>query len=272
MAAAIRMVTVQRGIDPRDFTLVAFGGAGPVHVARLAATFGIRSVVIPWGAGVAAAVGLVGSDPTVELVQTRLVELPDADPLDLEAVFAQLEARGRAELGVDAAAPVLVQRSADLRCRGQAHELPVAVGDRPLGPDGLARLTARFADEYQRAYGIRATARVELVNARVRLVRPVARPRPPADRTARAAAPAEPDRHRAVRFPGADRPHDAPVYDWATLPAGTRVGGPALLAGPDTTVVVPSDAHVELDAQRNVRLEPGVPDPPARPTRSAPTR
>ena len=99
MAAAIRVVTVQRGIDPRDFTLVGFGGAGPMHVARLAETFGIRSVVVPWAAGVASAVGLVSSDLTVDLVQTRLVDLTDlsaraADAMaGLEAAYAELEAQ-----------------------------------------------------------------------------------------------------------------------------------------------------------------------------------
>ena len=270
MAAAIRMVTVQRGIDPRDFTLVGFGGAGPVHVARLASTFGIRSVVVPWGAGVAAAVGLVGSDPTVELVQTRLVELTDADPLEVEALFTQLEARGRAELGVDEHEPLLVRRSADLRCRGQAHELPVALAGEPLGADGLATLTDRFRDEYQRAYGIRSTARVELVNARVRLVRPVSTPPPRAGRTPPPSITARPAGRRAVRFPGEDRHVDAPVYDWATLPAGAVLAGPALVAGPDTTVVVPPGARVELDDQRNVRLDPpGASHPSAHPSRAA---
>ncbi len=123
MAAAIRLVTVQRGIDPRDFTLVAFGGAGPVHAAALAATFGIRSVVVPWGAGVASAVGLVGSEPTAELVQTHLVALADAAIGDLETRFTDLEGRAHVELGVDADTPVTVRWAADLRCRGQAHEL-----------------------------------------------------------------------------------------------------------------------------------------------------
>ena len=256
MAAAIRLVTVQRGIDPRDFTLVGFGGAGPVHVARLASTFGIRSVVVPWGAGVASAIGLVGSDPTVELVQTRLVEVADADPVDVEAVFAQLEARGRAELGVDEEQPLIVRRAADLRCRGQAHELTVAIAPGRFAPDGLEMLTTRFRDEYERAYGIRSTAGVELVNARVRLIRPVAKPPRRAERPPTGAAAPQPARHRAVRFPGEDRYVDAPIYDWGTLAAGARLGGPALVAGPDTTVVVPPAARVELDEQRNVLLHP----------------
>ena len=87
MAAAIRVVTVQRGIDPRDFTLVAFGGAGPMHAVRLAQMFGIRSVAVPFAAGVASAVGLIGADLGVELVQTRIVDLAGADAAEIEAGF-----------------------------------------------------------------------------------------------------------------------------------------------------------------------------------------
>ena len=102
MAAAIRMVTVQRGIDPRDFTLVAFGGAGPVHVARLAESSPSARCVVPWAAGVASAVGLLGSDPTVEVVQTRPGDLAETATDVLDAAFGTLEARARDELGAPA--------------------------------------------------------------------------------------------------------------------------------------------------------------------------
>ena len=94
MAAAIRMVTVQRGIDPRDFTLVAFGGAGPVHVARLAGEFGIRSVIMPWAAGVASAVGLLDSEPTIEVVQTVLADLDESNTDRIDAAFRRARGPG----------------------------------------------------------------------------------------------------------------------------------------------------------------------------------
>jgi N-methylhydantoinase A/oxoprolinase/acetone carboxylase beta subunit len=220
---------------------------------------------VPFGAGVASAIGLVGSDPTVELVQTRLVALADADPADVEALFAHLETRGRAELGVDAAALIVVRRAADLRCRGQAHELTVTGDPGPLTAVGLERLTDRFRDEYARAYGIRSAAPVELVSVRVRLVRPVTRPAAePALLPAHPVA-ARPASRRAVRFSGAAGYVDAPVYDWASLTVGAVLGGPALVAGPDTTVVVPSDARVDVDERRNLRLRPpGASDDPGR--------
>ena len=134
MAAAIRVVTVQRGIDPRDFTLVAFGGAGPMHAVRLAQMFGIRSVAVPFAAGVASAVGLVGADLGVELVQTRIVDLADADAAELEAAFGELTAQARAELAEEPGATFIVTRSADVRYRGQAYHLTVPVPIRRSTP------------------------------------------------------------------------------------------------------------------------------------------
>src|SRR5262249_48841029 len=126
MVSAIRVVTVQRGIDPRGFTLVGFGGAGPMHVARLAAAFRRRAVVVPWAAGVASAVGLVSSDLTVELVQTRVLDLDATDATALTRLFDELEERGRDELG-GAGATFAVTRSADMRFWGQVHQLTVPV-------------------------------------------------------------------------------------------------------------------------------------------------
>jgi N-methylhydantoinase A len=252
MAAAIRMVTVQRGIDPRDFTLVAFGGAGPVHVARLAAQFGIRAVLVPWAAGVASAVGLLRSEPTIELVQTVLVELDEPSVPVLEAAFADLEDRARRELAAVDAPTARVTRSADLRYRGQAHQLTVAVP-----PDGhdVAALTRAFHDTYRQAYGVASDAPVEFVSARVR----VTHPRTAA--LARAAehptpTPAVADAARPVRFVGTGEFRETPVFDWARLAPGACIAGAGLVVGADTTVVVPAGATATVDGERNLRLSP----------------
>jgi N-methylhydantoinase A len=256
MAAAIRMVTVQRGVDPRGFTLVAFGGAGPTHVARLAAMFGIRAVVVPWGAGVASAIGLVASTPTVEVVQTHVVDLARAEPSELDALYADLEARARQELGVDDDRPVVVTRSADLRYRGQAHELTVALG----AQDGidLDEVASRFGAEYRRAYGIDAAAPAQFVAGRLRAEAPVAQP-PWPEPVAVPPTPATPVGARPVMFPDAGRFEEIPVFDWAALEPGARVDGPGLVVGPDATLVVPPGADAEVDHARNVRLVPAEP-------------
>ncbi len=257
MAAAIRMVTVQRGIDPRDFTLVAFGGAGPVHVAHLAAQFAIRSVIVPWAAGVASAVGLLASEPTVELVQTLLVDLTDGATGALDAVFADLEARARRELGADDDPTARIARSADLRYRGQAHQLTVEM---PPAGHAVPALVAAFHDRYQHAYGIRSDAPTEFVSARVRVTHPRAS-RPPRPATTTAPTPAEPVTTRPVRFPGTGRYRATPVFDWSGLAPGAHTDGPALLVGDDTTVVVPTGTSARLDGDRNVLLRPSATPP-----------
>jgi N-methylhydantoinase A len=254
MAAAIRVVTVQRGIDPRDFRLVGFGGAGPMHAARLAATFGIGSVLVPWGAGVAAAIGLVSSDLTVELVQTRVVALEDADPLAIAGWFEELEARGRDALAASGD-EVVVTRAADLRFRGQAHQLTVPLPDGSFEPEGVSSIAKRFHEVYRQAYGIDADAPVQLVNLRVRVVRVVEKPQlAPATASggdARSARVGE----RPASFVEAGGFVTTPVYDWRRCEPGLTFEGPAIVEGPDATIVVPPAHRATVDPWRNVVLE-----------------
>jgi N-methylhydantoinase A len=253
MAAAIRVVTVQRGIDPRGFTLVAFGGAGPMHVARLADPFGIRSVVVPWGAGVASAIGLVSSDLTVDLVQTRVVDVDDADAALVTDLFDDLDARGRDELG-GADASFAVTRAADMRFRGQAHQLSVPVPDGPLGDEDLSALAKRFHEVYRQTYGIDADAPVQIVNARVRVVRVVDKfsptPHDVTERDAGAALAGE----RGASFAESGGLTPTPVYDWSRLEPGARLAGPAIVEGADATIVVPPEYSAAVDRWRNVTI------------------
>jgi N-methylhydantoinase A len=253
MASAIRVVTVQRGIDPRGFTLVGFGGAGPMHVARLAAAFGIQSVVVPWAAGVGSAIGLVSSDLTVDLVQTRILDLEHADTTTLTQLFDELEARGRKELD-DAGATFVMTRSADMRFHGQAHQLTVSVPDGPLGDEDLSGLAKRFHEVYRQTYGIDADAPPQLVNARVRLVRVVdklsPRPHPVAERDANVALAGE----RAASFVEVGGFTTTPVFDWSRLEPGSRLVGPVIVEGADATIVVPPGYSAAVDRWRNVVL------------------
>ena len=169
MVAAIRIVTVQRGIDPRQLTLVGFGGAGPMHVARLAAAFGIGTVVVPWGAGVASALGLVSADLGAERFRTLVRPVAALAPDELERAFADLERdarkeHDRAEGSDDDGGRVHTTRAARMRVRGQAHDLDV-----PLGPGttSAAELTTRFAECYRAAYGVDPGADLQLTALRV---------------------------------------------------------------------------------------------------------
>jgi N-methylhydantoinase A len=266
MAAAIRVVTVQRGIDPRDFTLVGFGGAGPMHAARLAETFAVPTVVVPWAAGVASAVGLVSSDLAVDLVQTHVTDLPGTGPAGLsgdvdvlESVFAALEERGRTELGDAGAGEFVVTRAADLRARGQAHQLTVDLPPGAFGAGALAMLTAQFHEAYRDAYGIDTSAPAQFVNARVRVVRVVDKLTRRADAADADGSPSDATAARAgerpVLFPDLAEPIATVVLDWTRLVPGARLAGPAVVEGPDTTVVVPPSWGLTVDRWGNLLLQ-----------------
>jgi N-methylhydantoinase A len=243
MASAIRVVTVQRGVDPRGFTLVAFGGAGPTHAAGLAGTFDITSITVPWSAGVASAIGLVSADLGVERVRTWIGDIDGIEPAQLEAVFAELEAACRDELG---GGGIVVHRAVDARFLGQAHQLIVPVAD-------VADVAAAFRKEHSRAYGVDADGPVELVNVRVRATRLAEKP---AGRPLPVVAGADPSPARR----GERRAHlggafgAVPVYAWEALPPGAAIEGPVLIDAADTTVVVPPEWRAEVDGWRNVLL------------------
>jgi N-methylhydantoinase A len=253
MASAIRVVTVQRGVDPRGFTLVGFGGAGPMHVARLATAFGIRSVVVPRAAGVASAVGLVSSDLTVDLVQTRILDLEDADATALTQLFEELEARGRDELG-GGGATFTVTRSADMRFIGQAHQLTVSVPDGPLGDEDVSALAKRFHEVYRQAYAIDADAPAQLVNARVRVVLTVDKLSPRAHAVAERDASMALAGEREAMFAEVGGFTTTPVFDWSRLQPGCRLDGPAIVEGADATIVVPPGYAAVVDRWGNVIL------------------
>jgi N-methylhydantoinase A len=248
MAAAIRVVTVQRGIDPRDFALVGFGGAGPMHVSRLADEFGIATVIVPWAAGVASAIGLVRADLGAEHRQSFPADLDTLDADAFADAFSAIEQRARHEIG---SGDVEVHRAAFMRVVGQVHALEVPLPDGPF--DGvIASLPRRFSDRYVAAYGVEPAPRLQLTALRVRVVRRTG--------DAKAAAPnLQPHDHLPV--PVMSRPAyftehggfvTTPVFDWSELAPGDRVEGAAIVQAPDTTVVVPPGRVATLDRGRNL--------------------
>ncbi|WP_202614540.1 hydantoinase/oxoprolinase family protein [Halostella litorea] len=226
MTRAIREVTVERGVDPREFGLVAFGGAGPMHAAALAAELGLDPVVVPLPSGVLSAYGLLDADEEHDAVRTRLVRLDDADPAAVDEVFAELADEALADVTEpDAAA---VERTADCRYAGQSFELPVRVD----GDFDAAAVRERFRAAHERAYGYSVDEPVEAVTLRAtaRVERGVAD----------TVHDPEDDARRGTReawFDGEAR--EAAVYDRRSLSPGSRVDGPAVLDGRESTTVVP---------------------------------
>jgi N-methylhydantoinase A len=253
MADQIRLVTIKRGYDPRQFALVVLGGAGPVHGVPLAEEMGMAEVIVPEAPGVLAAFGLLSA--AVEHHHARTLQAP-ADAVDLAAVnrcLAELDAAGRARMRAEGvpAGDVRVAYSADMRYVGQAYELDVPIAA-PLTVEGMPEALRAFHAVHERVYGYaRARQPVEFVNFRAvhtyPLPRPALRPRAP---TTGALADARVGERRA--WFGSFVP--TPLYDRARLPVGARVAGPAIVEQADTTTVIPPGHAALVDPSGNLRL------------------
>ncbi len=246
MIAAMRLVSVQRGYDPRDFVLVAFGGAGPLHANALAAELGMRTILIPPSPGVASAIGLLMTDIKHEFVATRRTLLSQTDPAELSALCADFEAQGQALLSGERERweTVSLVRTCDLRYKGQSHELRVVLPGGALGPAELARTQALFEEEHRRAYGyVAAEDPIELVNLRLTAMGRL--PALPRQRVARGSG--DPAAARKGQRPlwlrtAADAAMgesvQTPVYDRYRLRAGDVLPGPAVVEEMDSSTVV----------------------------------
>lgn len=231
MVRALRVVTVERGVDPRRFALLPFGGAGPMHAAAIAAELGIDRVLCPRAGGVLSALGLCASDRRRDT--TRTVMLSGAE-LSAERVAAEVEELA-ADLGggLEAAEPEVVY---EMRYEGQAFELPVPGGTRPDPAD----LAERFERAHEERYGHRdPDGEIVLVHIRLALVEPGPRTRP-------GAAPRGglSEGSRRVRFGG--RWEETPVLR-GEPPAGLEAAGPAVFELPDATLVLPPGWSAAVD-------------------------
>jgi len=243
MARALRVISVQRGIDPRGFVLVSFGGAGGLHVCALAEALGMHRALVPLHAGVLSALGMLATRPGRQLSRTRLGLLAEQDGGTLEREFAALAGQGRAELAAEGVDParVVAEYSLDLRYAGQSYTLEVPW-------QGLTASAEDFEARHQGRYGHRLGLPVELVNLRVLLRGPAAAFDLPA--LARGGAPM-PYRHSPVH--GLALP--VPVVDRAELAAGAEMQGPALITETVATTWVEAGWRCQVDRVGNLRLE-----------------
>ena len=251
MASAIHVVTVQRGLDPRDHTLVAFGGAGPMHVVGIAREFGIASVIAPPHAGVASAIGMQATDATAEHGRSHLVASDALTRSDAEALFAEVEAAAREKMGLVEEVPgLVVERFLDARFVGQAHEVPIAL----TAFEAIDEVPGRFRARYAELYGVAPKGQVEFAAIRVRLRLPV--DQPPLVQADAGAAQATPSATRSAWF-GPDAKVEARVYERGALTGGSFLEGPAIVEGPVETTVIPPGWAASVDAAGSLRLEAG---------------
>jgi len=255
MADQIRLMTIQRGHDPREFTLVLLGGAGPVHGVALAEELALLDVLVPEAPGVLSAFGLLAAAIEHQHARTWPGVVEHADLAAVNALLAELDGAGRARMR-DEAAPldaVEVAYAADMRYVGQAYELPVPIAA-PLAAADLATVRDAFHAAHERVYGYaRAGQPVEFVNFRAVHTYPLPRPRirEPA-RAAGALADAKAGERRAHFAPSGFVA--TPVYARARLPLGARLTGPAIVEQPDTTTVIPPGWTGEVEPSGNLRV------------------
>jgi N-methylhydantoinase A len=254
MERALRVISVERGHDPRDFCLVGFGGAGPLHAAELAAALRVSTVLIPAAPGVLSAFGMLMADVVKDYSRTVMRTLAPGESEratfgDIEAAFAELKGQALEDMSDEGFADgeVQVERSLDMRYRGQAFELTV-----PFAADSVQR----FHNAHQTAYGYgRPGEPVAIVNVRLKAVAPV--PAPRAKPAATDSAPEAPSPTGSVPLSYAGEQIEAATYDRAQLAAAHRVLGPAVIGEDTATTFVPPAFSATVAAWGNLLLTGG---------------
>ncbi len=246
MVNALHLISVQRGYDPRDFVLVGFGGAGPVHANAIAAAAEMPTLLIPPSPGIFSATGLLTTDLKRDAARTMLRAYDQLDPAAVEEAFAELERAGAQDLAREGIPADRVEfvRQVDMRYVGQSHELTLAAGD---------GLLERFHAEHDRVYGFAAPAEpVELVSVRLTSVGRIEKP--PA-RTLGPGEAREPKARREVYFAEAGGFVDCPIHDREALGAGAVLAGPAVIEQFDSTTVVHPGFSLRVDDTGNLIVE-----------------
>jgi N-methylhydantoinase A len=261
MVSALRLVSVKRGYDPRDFTLLAFGGAGPLHANRLAAETQIAATIIPQSPGTTSALGVLITDLKHDYAQTLLQRADRLDLAEIEAVYRRLAEEGQKILEREGVAPAARSflRQADLRYVGQSFELAVPLPAGRLGPGDVAQVLDSFHREHERAYGYCAPAEpVEWVNLRMTAVGHIVPPRlrELADHDLRAESPAAARKSsRAVYFAESQGSAECAIYDRYRLRPGWVIEGPAVVEEFDSTTVIHPGHRALVDRFGNLILK-----------------
>jgi N-methylhydantoinase A len=251
MSTILRIVSVERGYDPRDFALVAFGGAGPMHVCALAEELEIERVVVPPNPGMFSALGLLTADLFHDYSRPLLVDIKSISALDVESLFIDMEEEGRQTLDTEGVPEnrQQYQRSLDMRYRGQGFELNIGTGS-PFKPESVGRALSGFHKKHTKVYGYADEDEpVEVVNAKLRVIGLLDSPK------LKEIEPSEKCEARETRkafFESDSKWHDVTVYERSAL--GSEVAGPAIIEQYDSTTVVYPDWSFKPDRFGNLVL------------------
>ncbi len=255
----LQLVSVRRGFDPREFSLVAFGGAGPMHASALARGLHIRRVIIPVAPAHFSAWGMLMSDLRTDLVRTRIIRTDRVDVTDLMEILSELEHEAIAHLEREGIDPnrIIAQRFADMRYLGQEHTVKVPLPAGTLTPESLPEIEARFHELHEQYYTFRLdNSAIEFVNFHLTAFGTVEKPVP----RLISAGTAEPrDAYKGRRLVNFDELgwHETAIYERSQLGAGTSLEGPAIVEEPAaSTVLYPGD-RLTVDDYGNLIIEVG---------------
>lgn len=255
MVNALKLVSLNRGYDPRDFSLVIFGGGGGLHGTDLARTLQIPEVIVPVNASVFSCWGMLQTDLRRDRIVSVPLVLAVTNASEVDTTFRKLEMQLRAELESDRVdtAGLGFQRMLDMRYEGQEHTVKVDVPDRLINAEVVEQIQEKFRDDYEREYSYRLSSQIEVVNFHVAAVVPVEQVMP--------AKPGKTGRsvedcirsERQVDFGPLDV-HRCAIYERALLEPGMLIEAPAIIDEPDTTIVVDS-GRARVDDFGNIRIE-----------------
>ncbi len=258
MVNALKLVSLNRGFDPRDFTLVAFGGGGGMHAVALAGELGVKKVVIPAGAPVFSAWGMMMSDLRRDYFVTRLADLTSDGAQAMETLFADTEAAARDQFAGEGVDPGAVKflRFAKFRYQNQEHTTEVLLEEGKITGERIAAIEADFHETYEREYTYRLDAPVEMVGIHLVAFAEVGK------LTMTKAEPGPADASPAVKGSrevdyATEGAHEATIYDGTKLAPGMKFAGPAIIEDPGTTTVIHPSNTVEIDGYSNIHIEIG---------------
>ena len=254
MVNALKLVSLNRGHDPRDFVLVAFGGGGAMHAVALAQELGVKKVVIPTGASVFSAWGMMMSDLRRDYFLTALADMGDGAAEGLEARFAETEAQARDQFAAEgvAAEKVILKRFGKFRYQNQEHTVEVPI-DGTVTEAALAKIAADFHEAYEKEYTYRLSAPVEMVGIHVIASAEVGKLKPVEHALTDTPASAAQKGTRDVDY-ATEGTHAAAIYDGEKLLPGMAFDGPAIVEDPGTTIVIHSGNRVEVDRWGNLHI------------------
>ena len=257
MVNALRLVSVQRGLDPRDFVLVAFGGAGPLHANRLAEEIEAPVTVIPISPGATSAIGLLVTDLTHDYATSFIQRTDQADLDAIENAFRLLEEQGKNALEREGVKPQqnLLRRQLEMRYVGQSFELVIPLSESGQRMFEVDEVVKRFHEDHQATYGTSTTdAPVEIVNLRVTAIGRIAKPKLREIGRAGGAVSLAQKATRPVFFPEETGMIECPIYDRYALGADMVVEGPAVVEEVDSTTVIHPGYEALVDRFGNLLL------------------